>query len=134
MHVTIIPNHVGRAEVAFVEPRSSLFGQHAREPLAIKVNPLILCTVNADRQICQALTAQFAQFAQFRLDGGVAVGELERGERRREIVSTCLPLIAARHHPDELGEKRRADVCRVLLVLVGKVGRAYETVVPLLAV
>ena len=62
VRVDITINHVGRAEVAFVEPAVSLFGEHAGQPFAVEVHPLILCAVDADGQICQALAALIAQF------------------------------------------------------------------------
>ena len=63
------------ADVALVKPSACLLGEDAREAFAIEISPLVLAAVEPDGQVLEALRVDLANFV---LNQGLAVGEIER--------------------------------------------------------
>ena len=72
------------AEIRLVPPGAGLFGEDAREPFAVQVEPLVLDAVGAGGKIGEALLVERACFL---ADVRTGVGELERRHRLAKPLS-----------------------------------------------
>ena len=44
-----------RANVSLVGPPARLFGQNSRDAFAVQIGPLVVCAIDADGQVCEAV-------------------------------------------------------------------------------
>ena len=81
------------AQVGLVKPGVSLFGEHARDTLAVEIDPAIPVAVDPPRQVCHAARVDILRLVALVLrilQGARRVGQFERRQRLLEIAAVGL--------------------------------------------